>query len=55
MAARPRPARDDGSEPHPVTGIEVAALETCPGRTVFIESGNTEGWIATDLAVDPLP
>ena len=30
----------------------VAAHETCPGRTVFIEDGNTDAWIATDLTVD---
>ena len=30
----------------------VAAHETCPGRTVFTEDGNTDAWIATDLAVD---
>jgi len=30
----------------------VAAHETCPGRTVFTEDGNTDAWIATDLTVD---
>jgi hypothetical protein len=30
----------------------VATHETCPGRTVFTEDGNTDAWIATDLTVD---
>lgn len=40
-----------GSE---VTEIpEVTAQETVPGRMVFTEAGNTDGWIATGLAIDP--
>lgn len=31
----------------------VTACETCPGRVVFLESGNTNGWIATDHVVVP--
>ncbi|MBB6647244.1 hypothetical protein [Halobellus ruber] len=31
----------------------VHVCETCPGRAVFVESGNSDGWIATDLTVDP--
>lgn len=31
----------------------VAACETCPGKTVFTEQGNSDAWIATDLAVSP--
>jgi len=30
----------------------VSACRTRPGRLVFIESGNTDGWIATDVVVD---
>jgi hypothetical protein len=40
---------DDGETPgidHPVT-----AHESSPDRTVFIEDGNSDGWIATDLTV----
>lgn len=29
--------------------------ETRPGRRVFTEDGNTDGWIATDVAVDVEP
>jgi len=31
----------------------VAACETCPGKTVFTERGNSDAWIATDLTVSP--
>lgn len=31
----------------------VGAFESCPGRFVFIEEGNTDAWIATDCCVDP--
>lgn len=33
----------------------VSVCRTCPGRLVFIESDNTDGWIATDAAVDVTP
>jgi hypothetical protein len=33
----------------------VSALRTSPDRTVFTEDGNSDGWIATDLTVDPHP
>ena len=31
---------------------QVAANHTSPDRVVFTETGNTDGWIATDLAVE---
>jgi hypothetical protein len=31
----------------------VTVHTTCPERVVFTEQGNTDGWIATDHAVDP--
>lgn len=31
----------------------VSAYSTTEERTVFTESGNRDGWIATDLAVEP--
>ncbi|WP_179234080.1 hypothetical protein [Halorubrum halodurans] len=31
----------------------VATNRTTPDRTVFIEEGNTDAWIATDLTVEP--
>ncbi|MEF8814878.1 MAG: hypothetical protein V5A55_13845 [Halovenus sp.] len=32
----------------------ISVCESCPGTAVFLESGNTDGWIASDLTVDVL-
>ncbi|QLG26670.1 hypothetical protein HUG10_03545 [Halorarum halophilum] len=32
--------------------VAVAALRSSPGRTVFTEDGNCDGWISTDLTLD---
>jgi hypothetical protein len=42
--------RDPDSSPD--DAADVLVCETCPGRSVFVETGNTDGWIATDLTVD---
>ncbi|WP_436343446.1 hypothetical protein [Natronorubrum sp. FCH18a] len=39
---------DEREEPTAV----VSSHEPRPGKLVFTERGNTDGWIATDLAVD---
>lgn len=36
-----------------VVRTDVTAHSTSGDRLVFIESGNTDGWIATDVTVDP--
>ena len=36
----------------PAPQTDVTACESRPGRFVFLEDGNTDGWIATDLVVD---
>ncbi|WEL16629.1 MULTISPECIES: hypothetical protein [unclassified Halorhabdus] len=33
----------------------VQSFQSSPDRTVFTEEGNPDGWIATDLTVDPTP
>lgn len=33
----------------------ITAHEVVPGRTLFAESDNTDGWIATDVTVDADP
>jgi hypothetical protein len=30
----------------------ISACERSPGAVVFLEAGNTDGWIATDLVVE---
>ena len=34
---------------------DLSAYESRPGRVVFVEQGNTDGWLATDVTVDPRP
>ncbi|MFB6302920.1 MAG: hypothetical protein ABEH78_08695 [Haloferacaceae archaeon] len=41
-------ATDAGSE-----GPAVSAHRTTPDRVVFTEEGNCDGWIASDLTVEP--
>jgi len=33
--------------------VPVTAHRSAPGRTVFVEEGNTDGWIASSLTVEP--
>jgi hypothetical protein len=42
-----RQAADDGE------AMAVSAFESSPDRMVFSEDGNPDGWIATDLAMEP--
>lgn len=41
----------DESEQESAEPPVVTACETTPGRVVFTEDGNSDGWIATDLSV----
>ncbi|WP_267639630.1 hypothetical protein [Haloarchaeobius amylolyticus] len=45
----------DGQLDEPESVPQVKANETSPGRLVFSEQGNTDGWIATDYTVDAEP
>ncbi|GAB3687446.1 hypothetical protein GCM10028857_20540 [Salinarchaeum chitinilyticum] len=40
---------EDGSS------TEICMAESCPGRTVFSERDNPDGWIGTDLTVEVEP
>lgn len=52
--AVPSRSRDSSNvEPSGEPDLPVTAHETRPGRLVFTEAGNSDGWIATDLAVEP--
>ena len=43
----------DEAEPDTTdTGCVISCHETRPGRRVFTERGNTDGWIATDVVVE---
>ncbi len=51
------PARRQESDPsnEAEPAAVVSSHETRPGKIVFTERNNTDGWIATDLAVDLEP
>ncbi|WP_254768158.1 hypothetical protein [Salinilacihabitans rarus] len=51
-AKREDATEPDGFEP---TDAVVTCHETSPGKLVFTERHNTDGWIATDLTVDLEP
>ena len=42
--------RDVGDDDE--SGVAVTAHSTSTNRTVFVEPGNTEAWIATDVTAD---
>ncbi|MFC5135032.1 MULTISPECIES: hypothetical protein [Haloferacaceae] len=46
----PRPGSE--REPEPDRKPDLTVCEGSPGRSVFIESGNTDGWIAVDDPVE---
>jgi hypothetical protein len=50
VSTRSRPHRDPDSSSS--GNADLLVCETCPGRSVFVEAGNAQGWIATDLTVD---
>ncbi|AFK19389.1 MULTISPECIES: hypothetical protein [Haloferax] len=40
------------SDQEPQQGPEIAICESRPGKSVFLEAGNTDGWISSDMTVD---
>lgn len=50
-AGEPAAAREDS--PERIDEGALSAYATSEDRTVFTESGNVDGWIATDLTVEP--
>ncbi|WP_168927099.1 DUF7331 family protein [Natronorubrum aibiense] len=52
------PARREDAEPNEEpeqSAVIVTSHETRPGKMVFTERDNTDGWIATDFTVDLEP
>jgi len=47
------PRSDAGPDREKSTAVQ--SFQSSPDRTVFTEEGNPDGWIATDLAVEPEP
>lgn len=52
MAAGIQSHHESTSERGSDSGPEIYVCESCPGKSVFLESGNTDGWIASDTTVD---
>jgi hypothetical protein len=52
MPVHTRAGATAGETPGPDQRPDVSCCDGCPGRTVFIEAGNTDGWIATDRTVE---
>lgn len=55
MPVGSRSQHGDTPDGPPALPTWVGAYESCPGRLVFIEDGNTDAWIATDYTVDVWP
>ncbi|ACM56136.1 hypothetical protein [Halorubrum lacusprofundi] len=52
MSAGARSRTDPRRESELYQTPDITACEGCPGRSVFMESENTDGWIASDHVVD---
>ena len=52
MAAGTRSRREDAPDARPHEEPEISSCRSSPETVVFLESGNTDGWIASDLTVD---
>ena len=52
MAAGTQSHSEQESAPESHHSPEISLCESCPGTSVFLESGNTDGWIASDLTID---
>ena len=54
VPVRRQDSETDEPEPEEPTAV-VTSHETRPGKIVFTERDNSDGWIATDLTVDLEP
>jgi hypothetical protein len=52
MAAGTQSRVDPDSDAKADDRPEIAVCESTPGTSVFLESGNTDGWIASDATVE---
>ncbi|MFC6724789.1 hypothetical protein ACFQE1_10475 [Halobium palmae] len=46
-------AGDEEPRESAVSTPAISASESSPGRTVFMEADNTDGWISSDHTVEP--
>lgn len=52
MAASTESHADARSESEPDRRPELIVCESTPEKVVFIESGNADGWIASDVSIE---
>jgi hypothetical protein len=52
MTAGTQSRADSESETAPPDVPEVSVCEVTPRKRIFIEEGNTDGWISSDLTVE---
>lgn len=52
MPTGARSSIESRPESKPDRTPDINVCEGCPGRSVFMEDENTDGWIASDLVVD---
>lgn len=45
-------AEVEAREAPPTPDVPVTSHQSAPGRVVFVEDGNSDAWIASDLTVD---
>ncbi|WP_162989765.1 hypothetical protein [Natronorubrum halophilum] len=51
MTVSTRSHAETGFEREPSHAPEIAVCESRPERSIFLESGNTDGWIASDVTI----
>lgn len=52
MAAGTQSRQEHETDPDPHQSPDISVCESRPGNAVFLEDGNTDGWIASDVTVD---
>ncbi|MDS0296253.1 hypothetical protein [Halogeometricum luteum] len=52
MSVERRLSEEGTTESESAAAPQVSVCESRPGRSVFLESGNADGWIASDLTLD---
>ena len=52
MAAGTQSRADSDEDAKATDHPEIAVCESMPGKSVFLESGNTDGWIACEATVE---
>ncbi|SFG41307.1 hypothetical protein SAMN04488063_1964 [Halopelagius inordinatus] len=53
MATPPLSEPEEKGQDESTKSADIGVCESSPGKYVFIESGNCDGWIGTDTVVEP--